>query len=206
MDDNRICNCRSCNGVVHEIKSGDTLYSLGRFYNVSVSSIIKANRGINPYNLMIGDRICIPMNRYRDYNIEYSTDDINNENMNTGMNMGMNGNPNGNMNTGMNMGMNGNLNGNMNTGMNMGMNGNLNGNMNTGMNSSMNDNIRKNMGNNINDMNDRNSWGETEEDEFDIEFTGLEDEEKISGEMMLSEVMNREDMTVGKFAEILRNI
>ena len=190
MDDNRICNCRSCNGVVHEIKSGDTLYSLGRFYNVSVSSIIKANRGINPYNLMIGDRICIPMNRYRDYNIEYSTDDINNENMNIGMNMGMNGNPNGSMNTGMNMGMN----------------GNLNGNMNTGMNSSMNDNIRKNMGNNINDMNDRNSWGETEEDEFDIEFTGLEDEEKISGEMMLSEVMNREDMTVGKFAEILRNI
>ena len=61
MDNNQMCNCRRCNGIVHEIKRGDTLYNLSRLYNVSVGNILNANKGINPYNLMIGEKICIPM-------------------------------------------------------------------------------------------------------------------------------------------------
>jgi LysM repeat protein len=59
--DNNMCNCKRCNGIVHEIKRGDTLYTLSRLYNVSVGNIMRENKGINPYNLMIGEKICIPM-------------------------------------------------------------------------------------------------------------------------------------------------
>lgn len=58
-----ICNCRQCDGKVHVIGVGDTLYRLSRYYNVSVGDIMKANKGINPYNLMVGEKICIPMKR-----------------------------------------------------------------------------------------------------------------------------------------------
>lgn len=75
--DNNICRCRSCNGIVHEVVKGDTLYLLGKKYNVSVSMIIKANRGINPYNLLIGEKICIPINRYSDY--ARNNDSVNND-------------------------------------------------------------------------------------------------------------------------------
>ena len=61
MDNNQICNCKRCNGIAHEVKRGDTLYTLSRLYNVSVGNIMKENKGINPYNLMIGEKICMPM-------------------------------------------------------------------------------------------------------------------------------------------------
>ncbi len=58
-----ICTCRRCNGVVHTIKRGDSLYLLSRHYNVSVNDIMRANSNVNVYNLQIGDQICIPVSR-----------------------------------------------------------------------------------------------------------------------------------------------
>lgn len=44
----------------HTIKSGETFYILANRYNVSVDSIIKANPGVNPNALQIGQVVCIP--------------------------------------------------------------------------------------------------------------------------------------------------
>ncbi len=48
-------------GQVYVIRSGDTLFLLARRFNTTVNAILAANPGINPYNLMIGQRICIPV-------------------------------------------------------------------------------------------------------------------------------------------------
>lgn len=61
-----ICTCTRCNGIVHTIRRGDTLYLLSRHYNVSVNDIMNANRNVNIYNLRIGDEICIPVRRAMD--------------------------------------------------------------------------------------------------------------------------------------------
>lgn len=64
--DNRtgnICMCRKCDGIVHTIRRGDTLYLLSRQYNVSVNDIMNANRNVNIYNLRIGEQLCIPVRR-----------------------------------------------------------------------------------------------------------------------------------------------
>ena len=58
-----ICTCRKCNGIVHTIKKGDTLYQLSRYYNVTINEIMRANANVNVYNLQIGDQICIPSRR-----------------------------------------------------------------------------------------------------------------------------------------------
>ncbi|MGE5557422.1 MAG: LysM peptidoglycan-binding domain-containing protein [Bacillota bacterium] len=42
------------------IKAGDTLFSLARIYNTTVTSILGLNPGLNPEALLIGQRICIP--------------------------------------------------------------------------------------------------------------------------------------------------
>ncbi len=66
MDNNyfgNICYCRKCNGIVHTIKKGDTLYLLSRYYNVPIGEIMNANRNMNVYNLRIGDELCIPIRR-----------------------------------------------------------------------------------------------------------------------------------------------
>lgn len=44
----------------HTITSGETFYILASRYNVSVESIIKANPGVNPNSLQIGQVVCIP--------------------------------------------------------------------------------------------------------------------------------------------------
>lgn len=51
----------SCRGMIHVIENGDTLYLLGKRYNVSVSSIMFANPYVNVYNLQVGDELCIPV-------------------------------------------------------------------------------------------------------------------------------------------------
>ncbi|HHV27445.1 LysM peptidoglycan-binding domain-containing protein [Anaerosalibacter bizertensis] len=48
------------NGFYYTIRSGDTLYSIGQRYGVSVQELMAANPGINPNNLRIGQTICIP--------------------------------------------------------------------------------------------------------------------------------------------------
>ena len=79
MDNNyfgNICYCRKCNGIVHTIKKGDSLYLLSRYYNVPIGEIMNANRNLNVYNLQIGEEICIPIRR----------SDMMNDNVNSGMN------------------------------------------------------------------------------------------------------------------------
>lgn len=58
-----ICTCRKCNGIVHTIRRGDTLYLLSRHYNVTINEIMRANSNVNVYNLQVGDQICIPVKR-----------------------------------------------------------------------------------------------------------------------------------------------
>ncbi|MBU5425249.1 LysM peptidoglycan-binding domain-containing protein [Tissierella pigra] len=57
-----MCNNRACptGSFSYTIKSGDTLYKLAMTYNTTVEAIMKLNPGINPNNLQIGQRICIP--------------------------------------------------------------------------------------------------------------------------------------------------
>lgn len=55
------CRRRRCRGIYHMIQQGDTLYSLSRQYKVSVDAIMRANPGINIYNLHINDELCIPV-------------------------------------------------------------------------------------------------------------------------------------------------
>lgn len=47
-------------GNYYTVKEGDTLYSLAKFFMVSVDEIIRANPGIDPDRLMVGQVICIP--------------------------------------------------------------------------------------------------------------------------------------------------
>lgn len=51
-----------CEGIKHRIKKGDTLYKLSKCYNVSLTSILRANKGVDVYNLEPGSIICIPDN------------------------------------------------------------------------------------------------------------------------------------------------
>ena len=44
----------------YTVRSGDTLYLLAHRYNTTVEAIMRANPGIDPYNLQIGQVICIP--------------------------------------------------------------------------------------------------------------------------------------------------
>ena len=50
-----------CDGVLHEIRKGDSLYSLSRTDNVSIDEIMERNPDVDVYNLRIGDRLCIPI-------------------------------------------------------------------------------------------------------------------------------------------------
>lgn len=45
---------------LYAIKSGDTLYTLAQRHNTTVDAIARLNPGINPSNLQIGQRICVP--------------------------------------------------------------------------------------------------------------------------------------------------
>lgn len=73
----KICNCRECNGKVHVIGVGDTLYLLSRYYNVTVGELVRANKGINPYNLTVGEKICIPVRGMSGGNMNNNMDDDN---------------------------------------------------------------------------------------------------------------------------------
>lgn len=56
-------NKRYCNGMVHVIKQGETLYQLSRRYRVPLALILRANPYVDVYNLQVGQEICIPMTR-----------------------------------------------------------------------------------------------------------------------------------------------
>jgi LysM repeat protein len=42
------------------IKAGDTFYLLAQRFHTTVAAITAANPGVDPYNLQIGQTICIP--------------------------------------------------------------------------------------------------------------------------------------------------
>lgn len=48
-------------GNYYTIKPGDTLYSLARFYNVSLDDLLEANPTTDPNRLQVGQVICIPV-------------------------------------------------------------------------------------------------------------------------------------------------
>lgn len=52
---------RRCRGIYHVIEQGDTLYSLGKRYHVTVSDLMRANPYVNIYNLRVGEELCIPV-------------------------------------------------------------------------------------------------------------------------------------------------
>ena len=56
-------NRRYCNGMVHVIKPGDTLYQLSRYYRIPMAMLLRANPYVDVYNLQVGQEICIPMVR-----------------------------------------------------------------------------------------------------------------------------------------------
>lgn len=56
-------NKRYCNGMVHVIKQGETLYQLSRRYRVPLALILRANPYVDVYNLQVGQEICIPVTR-----------------------------------------------------------------------------------------------------------------------------------------------
>ena len=68
-------NFDTCNGVIHVVKRGDTLYKLSRIYKVKLSDIISANPYINVYNMQPGDEVCIPVIMEEDFLI-YTVEDV----------------------------------------------------------------------------------------------------------------------------------
>ena len=51
----------SCNGVIHVVKEGDTLYKIAQMHKVSVLDLFLANPYVNVYNLQVADEICVPI-------------------------------------------------------------------------------------------------------------------------------------------------
>ena len=47
-------------GILYTIQPGDTVWQLSRRFGTTVDTILAANPGLDPQNLQIGQRICIP--------------------------------------------------------------------------------------------------------------------------------------------------
>ena len=45
---------------IYTVNEGDTLYSISEKYDLPVSLLMKVNGILDPYNLQIGHRLCIP--------------------------------------------------------------------------------------------------------------------------------------------------
>lgn len=52
-----------CPGFFYTIQPGDTLSELAKRFGTTVKSIIDVNPGIDPRNLIVGQKICIPERR-----------------------------------------------------------------------------------------------------------------------------------------------
>lgn len=51
--------------IGHTIRAGETLHNIARRYNTTVNAIMNANPNLNPYNLRVGQVICIPRFGFR---------------------------------------------------------------------------------------------------------------------------------------------
>lgn len=47
-------------GVYWVVASGDTLYLISQATGITVDALLAANPGIDPYNLQVGQKICLP--------------------------------------------------------------------------------------------------------------------------------------------------
>ena len=48
-------------GFFHTVQAGETLFSIAARYNTTVGALLRANPGIDPDRLLIGQQICIPV-------------------------------------------------------------------------------------------------------------------------------------------------
>lgn len=45
----------------HTVKAGDTLYLIAKMHNIKLDALMRANPDIDPYNLLVGTELCIPV-------------------------------------------------------------------------------------------------------------------------------------------------
>jgi peptidoglycan DL-endopeptidase LytF len=53
----------ACPGFTYSIQPGDTIYTLAARYGLAPEVLLAANPGLDPYRLMVGQTICIPVPR-----------------------------------------------------------------------------------------------------------------------------------------------
>lgn len=49
-----------CQGFIHVVRRGESLYSIAERYHISLSRLMFANPYVNVYQLQLGDELCIP--------------------------------------------------------------------------------------------------------------------------------------------------
>ena len=67
---------------VYTIKAGDTFFKIAENYNTTMDSLIAANSNVKYNNLMIGEKIIVPLQNIVPTDIRY-TSDILNKNINS---------------------------------------------------------------------------------------------------------------------------
>jgi spore germination protein YaaH len=50
-----------CNGIMHTVKPGDTLYSISIEHKVPLARLLQVNPYVDVYNLQVGETICVPV-------------------------------------------------------------------------------------------------------------------------------------------------
>ena len=120
---------KRCNGIIHEVKKGDSLYTISREHNVPLESVMLANPDVDVYNLQVGSKVCVPIRR--EMKPVYTKMPVNDKNMNT--EVSMQNDMSRNMTTGTYMDTNMDTNMSMNTDLNMDTNMDANMSMDTDM-------------------------------------------------------------------------
>lgn len=54
-------NFEYCEGKVHVVKEGDSLYKICKMYDVPLALVMRANPYVDVYNMQVGSEICIPV-------------------------------------------------------------------------------------------------------------------------------------------------
>ncbi len=55
---------QECPGQVYWIiEPGDTFWKISRTLNIPLEDILRANPGIDPRNLQIGSKVCVPLKK-----------------------------------------------------------------------------------------------------------------------------------------------
>jgi murein DD-endopeptidase MepM/ murein hydrolase activator NlpD len=59
----------AANDLIHVVGKGETVYSISRFYRISVDELMKANKITDPSKLQAGSRIVIPSSAFSDVSV-----------------------------------------------------------------------------------------------------------------------------------------